>query len=220
MAPERLRAIAFDFDGTLVHLTIDFARMRRDVIGVLASYGVDDPSVLSLYVLEMVDAAAAQLVAWGRDPAPMRAEAHAALEAVECEAARYARPIPGVRGMLENLRQKGYGLAVVTRNSGMSARTAFEGVESLVDAFLPREAVSHVKPHPEHLGRCLDLLGVRPGEALMVGDHPMDVRSGKAHGMMTAGVLTGNSSREDLASAEPDWILDDVTGLLRVLSEP
>ncbi len=173
-----------------------------------------------MYVLEMVEAAAAQLADRGRDPAAMRAEAHAALEAVECEAALEACPIPGARGMLEWLRERGYGLAVVTRNSGASARTAFEGVEDLVDAFLPREAVSHVKPHPEHLGRCLELLGVQPGEALMVGDHPMDVRSGKVHGMMTAGVLTGNSSHADLASAEPDWILDDVTALLRVLPEP
>ena len=50
----------------------------------------------------------------------------------------------------------------------------------------------------------LKQLDVPPGEAAMVGDHPMDIRAGKEAGLRTIGVLTGYSQAEALHRAGAD----------------
>jgi len=88
-----------------------------------------------------------------------------------------------------------------------------------VGAFLPRDAVRHTKPHPEHLGRCVELLGVHASRVLMVGDHPMDIRTGRQAGTATAGVLTGNSTASALREEGADHVLEDATQVLTLLPD-
>jgi phosphoglycolate phosphatase-like HAD superfamily hydrolase len=49
---------------------------------------------------------------------------------------------------------------------------------------------------------------------LIVGDSVSDVRAGKAAGAMTAAVLSGLFSREELTPERPDLILENVAELL------
>jgi phosphoglycolate phosphatase-like HAD superfamily hydrolase len=48
----------------------------------------------------------------------------------------------------------------------------------------------------------------------MVGDHVLDVEGGKRMDMKTAGVLTGNTTRQQFIEAGADLVLDDATGIL------
>jgi len=207
-------AVIFDFDGTLVHLAIDFGRMRDEAIAIVRLYGVDDPALFRLRAWELVNEAAILLEKRGGKAAQMRAEAYAAIEAIEIEAARRARLIRGVPSMLADLRSRGVAVAIVTRNSGAAARIAFNGIDDACDVFLPREAVAHVKPHPAHLERCFEILRSEPPRTLMVGDHPIDIQTGRQFGMRTAGVLTGSGTERELREAGADHIFDDVTGVL------
>lgn len=210
------RAVVFDFDGTLVRQTIDFALMRREIVRVVAAYGADSPDIVDMHLLELVDAAAA-LLGDEAQRERLRRETYAVIEEIECEAAGRATVLPGADAMLAELRRRGILTAVVTRNSERAVRTAFPGVDAAVDVFLPREAVRFVKPHPEHLDLCLARLQTAPGDTLMVGDHPLDVEAGRAHGMRTVGVLTGSGSEADLRAAGPDYVLSDVTQVLGLL---
>jgi len=54
-------------------------------------------------------------------------------------------------------------------------------------------------------------------DAVYVGDSPIDIEAGRAAGLYTVGVLTGNSSREVLASVSPDHILAGAPELLDLL---
>jgi phosphoglycolate phosphatase len=214
-----IEVVIFDFDGTLVHLAIDFGRMRDEVIAIVRSHGVDDPALFSLRVWELVNEAAICLEKRGGAAAQMRAEAYEAIESIELEAARRARLISGVPLMLADLRSRAVAVAIVTRNSGAAARMAFSGIEEACDVFLPREAVAHVKPHPAHLERCFEILGSEPPWGLMVGDHPLDIQTGRQFGMRTAGVLTGSGTERDLMAAGADYIFDDVTGVLTLFNK-
>jgi phosphoglycolate phosphatase len=78
---------------------------------------------------------------------------------------------------------------------------------------LTRDDVELVKPDPEHLLAALRALEVEPHHALMVGDHPMDVRAGRLAGTRTVAVLTGYSPAERFAPESPDLILDQVGDL-------
>jgi phosphoglycolate phosphatase len=122
--------------------------------------------------------------------------------------------------MLSRLHARGVRVGVVTRNSREAVRIAFEGIENVCDVFLPRDAVEHVKPHPLHLETCLSLLRVEPSRSLMVGDHPIDISSGRVLGMRTAGVLTGSGSEGALRMAGADFIFRDATGILSLFGYP
>jgi phosphoglycolate phosphatase-like HAD superfamily hydrolase len=49
-----MEAVIFDYDGTLVHLNIDFGLMRNDVEEVLNEHGIEPEELRGLYILEMI----------------------------------------------------------------------------------------------------------------------------------------------------------------------
>jgi phosphoglycolate phosphatase len=84
---------------------------------------------------------------------------------------------------------------------------------------LTRDDTEHVKPHPDHLFSALRALGVTPAEAIMIGDHPLDIYLGKETGSFTVAVLTGHSGREELLSANANMIIDKAPDIIRIFSD-
>jgi phosphoglycolate phosphatase len=212
---EGLRAFVFDFDGTLAVPNIDFGLMRRQIDTIAERYDVDPAAVRHLYILEMIDTVRAQLGQSGdRRGEDFHREAHASILALEIDCARRGGMLPGAIEVLQALRQQGFKIGVVTRNSASAVRTICSVIDTLCDVFLPREVVRFVKPHPEHLQRALERLQVLAQHAVMVGDGPIDITAGKALGLKTVAVLTGGDRRESLLASQPDLILDSVADLL------
>jgi 2-haloacid dehalogenase len=69
------------------------------------------------------------------------------------------------------------------------------------DCILSAEVVRHYKPDPETYLGAADLLGVRPGELMMVAAHKDDLRAARACGLKTAFVAR---AREYGPAATPD----------------
>jgi phosphoglycolate phosphatase len=199
---DQLKAVVFDFDGTLARLEIDFDLMRQRVREIGIDYGLTSKDFGGGYVLENMDAARNKLA--HIDPAKADTFYRRAMDAVqqiEIDSARQGGLFPDVRPALIDLKSAQYQLAVITRNMGPAVLTVFPDLTEYCPVFLPRESVSRVKPDPEHLLSALRLLSVRPEEALMVGDHPIDILTGKSAGTLTCGVATGRISLEELADA-------------------
>ena len=216
--PSTRKALIFDFDGTLATGRYDFSAMREAVHAAARRYGVSEQALDGLQVLEAVEKAAQILTAAdGGAVARFRAEAEHIILEVELAGARESRLLAGVAEALASLRAAGYGVAVVTRNS----RTAIQSIPGATaiacDAFLTREEVRRVKPHPDHLTAALAMLKCDPRRAAMVGDHPMDIAAGKAVGATAIGVLTGAGTRETLAAAGADLIVQSVVELAEML---
>lgn len=75
------------------------------------------------------------------------------------------------------------------------------------------------KPNPDALRTALALVGVRPERAVMVGDRlATDIAMGRAAGTATALVLSGDSTREDVAGVasdrRPTYVLDRIDALV------
>jgi len=73
------------------------------------------------------------------------------------------------------------------------------------------------KPDPGGLLHILEQHRVRPEEALMIGDSRVDIETGQRAGVRTCGVTYGHAGRESLESAQPDWIIDDLLELKRLV---
>lgn len=209
--------LVFDFDGTLATCPFDFPRMRRAVTEVAVSYGLDATQLgTETGLLELVELGVTAL----QDPLQahdFRVAALASLSALEYEAAALTVLLPGVLDALTALRASGYRMGIITRNSSAAVERVIGTVQLPVEFTLCREAVERPKPHPQHVEHMLRLLRSIPERALMVGDHPMDVATGKAAGMYTAAVLTGQSNAATLRNAEPDLLFPSVVALAETL---
>ncbi len=86
------------------------------------------------------------------------------------------------------------------------------------------------KPHPFQFLVAVDRTNARPpagsrvaaGDFVVVGDSTSDILAGRAAGGLTIAVLTGartSAARQHLAQSNPDFTLDDVTGLPALLAQ-
>lgn len=206
MRPRKLKSIVFDFDGTLAELHIDFNEMKRRM-AVLAREHIPVELNSSLPpVLEWMESLATGL---GKaDPqaaAGFRQRADALIVEMEVEAARRGRLFDYTRPILSNLRLKRIHVAIITRNCEKAVRIVFPDLDGYCGVFLARDHVPRVKPDPDHLFRALEKVVWEPPTTLMVGDHPLDIQTGKRAGVLTAGVSSGRASRDDLAGSGADW---------------
>jgi len=217
---QRAKAAIFDFDGTLAVLNIDFSLMREQVLGLIRQYGVREDSIRERYLLEIIDEVYSII---GKSNSASAKEfyekAHQILHEVEMNAAKEGKLIPGVERTLNALRQRGMKVGIITRNCEEAVRKVFPEIDEHCDAFISRDSVGNVKPHPDHLNSMLEALKVLGRDSIMVGDHLIDIQAGKGAGMITVGVLTGRIKRDEFEEAGVDYILKDVTEIDTLLKE-
>jgi 4-nitrophenyl phosphatase len=84
-----------------------------------------------------------------------------------------------------------------------------------------RQPIVIGKPETPMLEMAMLRMGVRPEETVMIGDRlDTDILAGERAGMPTVLVLTGVSTRDDLADAEalPDVVVSDLPSLVEALT--
>ncbi|MBI5520879.1 MAG: HAD family hydrolase [Desulfovibrio sp.] len=213
-------ALLFDFDGTLSQLTIDFSRMRRKVAALAEAFLGEEPEPSDLPVLEWLDVIAEEIAHMDEALArQFHTRGRLVVQATELDAAREASLFPETRPLLASLRQRGVRTGILTRNSTAAVKRVFPDITACCDAFMAREDVANVKPHPDHATGLLQRLGVEPERALLVGDHPLDVESARRAGVFSAAVRSGHASQADLQAAGPDFLAADCAQLLAQLEE-
>jgi len=211
-----IKGIIFDFDGTLTELTIDFSFVRGEIEKVARRY-VGDEEIKSQegqYILEMINGVEEKL---GGMISEFKREALEELRKLELIASEGKGVYPYTREVLKRLKDKGIRVGIFTRTHLDVLLQVFPDIYDFVEAIVTREDVERVKPHPDHASEVIRLLGVRPEEALVVGDHPTDIRSGQAVSAKSAAVLTGRITREIFEEVGATYILNDVRGVLDVL---
>lgn len=128
---------------------------------------------------------------------------------------------PGVREALARLKGSGLKLGVATNSSYCNAlaRLKKTGLIELFDVIVAADSVEEMKPKPDTVRTALELMGVEPGEALMVGDSlGRDIAAGNSLGMVTAHAKYGDRNMDEPPGGiEPDYVLMGVSELLAVL---
>jgi len=148
--------------------------------------------------------------------------------------------IPGAIGLLRRAHQLGWGVAVVTNQSGVGrGYFTLDDVHAVheeilrqlqvggttVDGFFicphhPDEPCDCRKPLPGMGKQVAEQLGALLTESIMVGDRDSDLRFGKAIGATTVLVRTGYGAlTEPNSEGIADYVVDDLRDLFLILGE-
>jgi phosphoglycolate phosphatase len=214
-----IETVIFDFDGTLAKLNIDFQRMREEVVKIIASYGIQTNLFKTNFVLEMINLATDILNSNSPQKAKMlREKAMTFIENIELRAAEEGELFAHTRELLTFLKAHNISRAVVSRNCEKAIFKAFPDILSYCDAVVCRDLVKNVKPNPHHLHTVMEKIKGTPTSTLMVGDHPLDIETGRQAGTFTAGVLTGHFQEIDFLRAGADLVLPRAVDLIKIFS--
>lgn len=203
------RAILFDLDGTLVDAS---AAIADGVLELAAELGLAVPERAWAVARVGFSPHETWAALGARDPA----------DCVARFRARYLPSLPqrtrildGVPDTLARLAAAGTTLALATTRSTDSATATLEhaGLKHLFACIAGGDLVARHKPDPEVIRFVLQRLGLRAGQALMVGDTDADVLAAHAAGLPCWGVLTGTHDERRLREAGADLILSGLADL-------
>ena len=200
-----IRAVLYDFDGTLADSTELIMRCYRHTMVTHLGEAPPDEEWLTGFGTPLD----LQIRRFARS----EAESVAMLETYRVyQSLHYGallRPFPGALQAVSALSRRGVALAIVTSRHRESTLRGMElcGLVDMFPEIVTPEDVTHAKPHPEPVLCALERLGVSAEEALFVGDSPHDMAAGRAAGAFTAAALWGPFPHEALLSEQPDFVL-------------
>ena len=209
-----LRAVLFDWDGTLVN-----------------SYGADSRAYLAMFHAMGIDWGLEELARhyspnWYRVYRAARLPRAKWAEADRLWTLAYAREnpqlLPGARRIVQTLDRE-FDLGIVTSGNRRRVRRQLREFR-LVEYFsacVCHEDAPRRKPHPAPLELALERLRANPADCVYVGDTAEDIEMARRAGVRPIGVLGPFPTSDRVRAARPDAILRSIRELpayLRSLS--
>ena len=221
----KVRAIAFDLDGTLVDSVPDLAAAVDSMLTALSRPAAGEPAVRTWVgngVEVLVKRALSNDIAIDPDlDAALVDEAQQLFDRFYTEySCRFSRLYPGVRSTLTALQTAGYRLAVITNKRSQFTGPLLQGFEIAehFDMVICGDTLTRKKPAPDQLLSALEQWQLQANEMLMVGDSRNDVLAAQACRVPVVGLTYGYNYGENIADASPDWVVDDFSQLLPLLT--
>jgi phosphoglycolate phosphatase len=217
-APLRYRAVLFDLDGTLVDSyaalaeAVNYAR-RQHGLGPLAETRIKQ------FVGDGLDKLLQRAFETTAVPSGVQEVFESRYDEICCAESKV---LEDVEATLDQLALLDVAMAVCTNKPTCLSRKILEslGLARHFRAIVGPDLAGARKPDPQHLLAALDSTGVPAGDALFVGDMPIDVQAARNSGIDVAVVPTGSSSTEQLRQAKADHYLARFSDLFRIVTEP
>lgn len=217
-----IQLLQFDLDGTLID---SLPQLWQAVNLMLLELGFNE--VTKQAVQHWVGNGADKLVeraltdALGQSPSEHEQQAARARfdTAYDSVAKHEVVLYPGVLETLSQLKAAGKTLALVTNKPYrfVPAILASAGLDEYFSQALGGDSLAQKKPDPAPLLHVCQALNIAPEHSIMVGDSENDVLAAKAAGMRVVGVTYGYNYGRNIADSNPDWVLDNIDGLLDLL---
>ncbi len=198
-APIPVRALLFDFDGTLTDPgALDFRIIRSRL-----NCPEDIP------VLEFIESL----------PDPQRrSAARRALAEFERRAAALSRPNPHAEQVVAQARKLGLKVGILTRNTLECVKIALDNFENLTledfHLVLTRDDKVAPKPAPDGILAAASFWGLPPEQIMVIGDFIFDIEAGRRAGCLTVWLDAGTVPADMRRQLDYDY---RITGLDRLI---
>ncbi|MHA2397799.1 MAG: HAD family hydrolase [Promethearchaeota archaeon] len=126
----------------------------------------------------------------------------------------------GIDDLISNLSKNKLRLAILTNNKRQYAEEVLDkfNLTKFFNPIIGFNEVSETKPNPEGLNIVLSEWGIKPSEAIFVGDMTSDIDAGKAAKVKVICVASGLAQKSALLEHKPDILVDNTEELIRLFS--
>ena len=217
----KIKAVIFDFDGTLVDTCADIALCINDM---LSHFGYETKTIDE--VREALCFGPVKLV-YNVLPTEVSDDVDILNKCVDYYRGKYnvsenklSNAYDGIVELLTFLKDNGIKVAINTNKNQNQTENIMKGVfnSSLIDMVVGFSDEHPAKPEPYGALIIAKRLGFDPSEIVYVGDSHVDVQTAKNAGMISIGVSWGYRSREVLEAEKPDYIADNADQLTFYIS--
>ena len=204
-----IRLCIFDLDGTLINSLVDLANATNYAL-VRSGFPKRETGEYILFLGEGLQ----QLLQYAAgDELNIETSRQLAADFACYYNSHYAdhtRPYEGIFELLNHLQAENIKIAVLSNKpeefvkiivGHLFNQIVFSAIQGNTDDF-PR------KPDPASLKHILEELNIKPEETVYIGDSDIDVYTGQNAGVQVIGVTWGFRKREELESANADYIVD------------
>ena len=216
---DKLTALAFDLDGTLIDSVPDLAVATQATLKALSLPHCSEVQVRSwvgngakmlmqrastfsldgLVSQGMLDSAMPVFMAYYQDNLQQHSQLY-----------------PGVLEVLTRLEQLEYPMAVVTNKPHRFTIPLLKSfnIDHYFIEVLSGDSLERMKPDPLPLIHLLDKWQLEPEALLMVGDSKNDILAAKAAGIRSIGLTYGYNYGEDIELSNPDLVCEQFRDIL------
>ncbi len=131
------------------------------------------------------------------------------------------KPFPGARELLVKIKDSGLRISIAT-SADKDDLAKLEGIANITD-LIEKEASSadaeQSKPEPDIFQAALSKLGIKPDEAIALGDTPWDIQAAQKAGIPTIAVTSGGWTVDELRDAGALEIYSSVEDLAEKFAE-
>ena len=222
MRDMKLKAVLFDFDGTIVDLNFKYAESRIAIKKVLKELGFDE-SVFALNdtaqtILEKVKK---QIVEKSMDTklSEIKDKILSIIDEFEIEAVNASELLEETKSILNFLSEKGIKKGLVTNSGKKAIQLALikHGLEHDFDVIVTRDEVDRLKPYGDGIRLALRIINVAIENAIYVGDSINDVFAAKDANVCSIVINRWLHNIERLRKSSPDYIVNSLSEAMSLL---
>ena len=213
---ERIRAVAFDLDGTLIDTMGDLTAAVNLMLSMLGARELPDPRVRALVgngVEQLVLRALNESVGDTPTQAAQRSTALALFRTLYGQGLfQRSKVYPGVVQALRSLADARISLCCITNKDSVFAEPLLKAaaLSELFAFTLCADRAEDRKPSPNMLLAACSRFGIAPAEMLYVGDSDVDIAAARAAGSPVIAVTYGYGKDHGSNAAQADGRVDDL----------
>lgn len=201
--PDRLKAVLFDLDGTLLDTAPEFI----DVVNQLRLEHDQGPLARETIRKQVSNGARAMVtlaLGLGEDHPDFESKRLRFLDIYQQHLGSATVLFPGIQDLLQQLDSAGICWGISTNKPSYLTIPLLEtlALQPAPGSVVCPDDVSHPKPHPESLYLNCRQLGCQPHETVYIGDHQRDIQAGRNAGIYTIAAAYGYLAEGEAAS---DW---------------
>jgi phosphoglycolate phosphatase len=222
LQPKKL--LIFDLDGTLIDSALDLGLSINLMLKKFHKEPFDEEQIHhwvgnGALMLVQRSLSASREIDPTLDPTIVEEALECFLDIYQENLARATVPYEGVIDTLQQLKQRGYTLALVTNKPYRFVDPLLErlGLDNLFEMILGGDSLSKKKPDPMPLLHVANAFETLPSQTLMVGDSKNDILASHRANMECVGVTYGYNYGEDIDTYNPTVTIDSFSELLKYL---
>ncbi len=130
---------------------------------------------------------------------------------------------PGAREMLQQLKENGKKLALLSSSENSSIELALDrhSLRSFFETFLYAGDVEQHKPHPEIIEKALSLMGGTQEKVIIIGDSKSDLGAAENAGIDSMLFYPQHNqkfyTKESLLQFHPTYVVDDFSQVFKIV---